>query len=133
MSQKQIISQIVQATNLEDYNTERQTVEDALGVWLRREQLALNSFLSQEKMECLNGELVLAHKNGRQAQVEVIQRWHALISLLEADVAYTNSIAKRRHPTAQDSMRLAKAVDIAAGYGWTTVWSEFGTRIERIA
>jgi len=107
-------------------------VEDAVRIFIARQQLELNSFLPDDAAERLRGELRGAMRNGTEYAVEVIQRYHALVELLKASARYDGEIDASRWAASATIVRLQSAVVTAAGYGWDVTWSQFNTKIERI-
>ncbi len=116
----------------EDYKGELGVVEDAVQVFIAREQVALNSFLPDERCANLRGELFGAMLNGTEYAVEVIQRYHALVGLLKAVVQYNKKMETRRWASAHVISNLHYAVVMAKGYGWDVTWDRFNTRVERV-
>ena len=108
------------------------TVEDAVQIFIAREQVALNSFLPDEMSKCLRQELFGAMLNGTEYAIEVIQRYHALVTLVKAVARHTGQVESSGWASASASVRLNRAVVMAEGYGWTVTWSKFNTRVERI-
>lgn len=107
-------------------------VEDAVQIFITREQVCLNSFLSDERCADLRGELFGAMLNGTEYAVEVIQRYHALVGLLKAVVQYDKRMDARRWASAQVISNLHYAVVMAREYGWDVTWDRFNTRVERV-
>ena len=107
-------------------------VEDAVQIFIAREQVALNSYLPDDACARLRGELFGAMLNGTEYAVEVIQRYHALVTLLKAIARYGGEIAASRWASTSTSVGLHCAVESAEGYGWDVTWSRFGSRVERV-
>ena len=128
------VRQIKESDAMDAYTStvQHEMVEDALALWIYRQQVALNSSLPQGQVECLNSELTMAMQSGTVAAVEVVQRYHALVGLLKAEAKYTASQAKGGTPSAISICNLNAAQDVAKDYNWTAQWSKFGTRMERI-
>ena len=107
-------------------------VEDAVQIFIAREQVALNSYLPDDACARLRGELFGAMHNGTEYAVEVIQRYHALVTLLKANAQHSREIEASRWASTATIVGLQSAVEMASGYGWDVSWSKFNTRIERI-
>jgi len=108
----------------------QETVEDAVLEFVARERLVLNSALLFEYGDLLGAEL--GNAVDAIAQVEIVQRYHALVRLLKANAVYENGKEYGGAPNGVDSLRLAKAAESARSRAWTVISSEFGTRITAI-
>ena len=115
-----------------DYKSGLGVVEDAVQIFIAREQLALNSFLPDERCADLRDELFGAQLNGTKYAVEVIQRYHALVGLMKAIARYNKKMETRRWASAHVISHLHYAVVMAKEYGWDVTWDRFNTRVERV-
>ena len=115
-----------------DYISKLGTVEDAVQVFIAREQVALNSFLPDERCADLRSELFGAVVNGTEYAVEVIQRYHALVGLMKAIARYDERIKARRWASAHVIVKLQYAITMAEQYGWNITWSKYDARVERV-
>ena len=114
-----------------NYKSELGVVEDAVQVFIAREQVALNSFLPDERCADLRGELFGAMLNGTEYAVEVIQRYHALVGLMKAIAQYDERIKARRWASAHVIVKLQYAITMAEQYGWNITWSK-DARVEHV-